>query len=96
MKRIIAIILIIKNNIIFLYNILFNSSTSIKIKVIIIWMILYIVSPIDIINDVFPILGQIDDIAIILFVTNWIKLQNNTPLSKNNKKRIIREVTYIK
>lgn len=59
-------------------------------------MILYILSPIDIINDIFPIFGQIDDIAVILFVTNRVKTQSNTPLSKDSKKRIIREITHIK
>jgi uncharacterized membrane protein YkvA (DUF1232 family) len=73
MKRVLTIILAIKNDIIFLYNTLFNSETSYIIKIVIIGMIIYVLSPIDIINDIFPIIGQIDDIAIILFVTNWIK-----------------------
>jgi uncharacterized membrane protein YkvA (DUF1232 family) len=73
MKRVLTIILTIKNDIIFLYNTLFNPNTKTIIKIAIIGMIIYVLSPIDILNDMFPIIGQLDDIAVILFVTNWIK-----------------------
>jgi len=96
MKRLLAIILVIKNDIIFLYKTLFNKDTKINIRFAIIWIVLYIISPIDIVNDVFPILWQLDDIAVILFVTNWIKSQTKTPLVSSHKKRIIRPITSVK
>jgi uncharacterized membrane protein YkvA (DUF1232 family) len=72
-KRIMIIILAIKNDIIFLYTTLFNPDTKTIIKIAIIGMIIYVLSPIDIISDMFPLIGQLDDIAVILFVTHWIK-----------------------
>lgn len=95
MKRILAIIFALKNDIVFLYNTLLNPQTEKKIKIIIIWLVLYVLSPIDIISDMFPILWQLDDIAIILFATNWIKSQE-TLSHKSNKKRTVRKITSIK
>jgi uncharacterized membrane protein YkvA (DUF1232 family) len=94
MKRLLTILTIIKWEIIFLYKTLINPHTDTTVKIAIVGMVLYFLSPIDIISDMIPILWQIDDIAVIIFVTNRVKSQ--TKKTQPHGKRITREITKIR
>jgi uncharacterized membrane protein YkvA (DUF1232 family) len=45
-----------------------NPATPKKIKFLALLMALYVISPIDLIPDVFPLFGWLDDIAVIVFL----------------------------
>lgn len=73
-KQFDGVIEIIKNMI----SLITNPSTDIKVKVIIAVALLYIVSPIDIIPDLIPGLGLMDDIAMVLLAANMIGSLNDS------------------
>lgn len=94
MKRLLTIFYIIKWDIIFLYKTLTNPHTDSTVKIAIVGMVFYFLSPIDIISDMIPLLWQLDDVAVILFITNWVKSQ--TKKTQPHGKRITREITKIR
>jgi uncharacterized membrane protein YkvA (DUF1232 family) len=49
------------------WRLLYDSRVSFLVKLIIPAIILYVVSPVDLIPDPIPILGQLDDIGVIFF-----------------------------
>lgn len=91
MKRLLAVLYAIRKDIIFLYNTLIAPETEAITRVIIVAMVVYLFSPIDIITDAIPILGQLDDIAIILFGINWVKksVDSNKKKSQHKDKEVI-------
>lgn len=63
----------IKHDIILLYRALLHPEISINIKLAIIWLVLYIIAPIDIIPDRIFWLWIIDDAVVIYYVVKRIK-----------------------
>lgn len=85
-KRLLAVFIAIRKDIIFLYTTLVAPDTETVTRVIIVAMLIYLFSPLDIIADAVPILGQIDDIAIILFGINWVKKSVESTKKKQHNK----------
>jgi uncharacterized membrane protein YkvA (DUF1232 family) len=73
MKRFLAVLLAIKKDILFVYQCMINRKVDRKIKLLILAMVLYLFLPADIVPDIIPFLGQIDDVALIVAVVTWIK-----------------------
>lgn len=73
MKRFLAVLLAIKKDILFVYQCMINRKVDRKIKLLILAMVLYLFLPADIVPDIIPFLGQIDDVALIIAVVTWIK-----------------------
>ena len=73
MKRLIAVWFAIRKDIMFLFHTLISKDTETITKAVIIGMLIYVISPLDIIPDWIPFIGQIDDIGIVLFATQWVK-----------------------
>ena len=75
------------------YNIfttLFDPKVSIKIKLFFLLSIIYIISPYDLIRDIIPILGQVDDILVFIIAILVYKFQDfKRNLNKNPKETII-------
>lgn len=90
-KRLVAVAIAVRKDIVFLYKTLIGKETDTIVRVVIVAMILYLLSPLDIIPDTFPIIGQIDDIAIILFGINWVKKS----LEEKNKKSLYKNKEVI-
>ena len=63
----------IKNDAIFLYRVLVHPKSSIWAKIAILWLIVYVISPIDIIPDRLFIIWSLDDVAVIIYVIHFIK-----------------------
>lgn len=64
---------IIKHDSIFLYRVLLHPRSWTTVKLAIIGLIVYVLSPIDIIPDRLFILGAIDDLAVIVYIMKFIK-----------------------
>ncbi len=90
-KRLLAVFVAIRKDIIFLYKTLIGKETETLTRTIIIAMVIYLFSPIDLIPDGVPFLGQIDDIAIILFGINWVKksVESQKRKSQHKNKEVI-------
>ena len=73
MKRFLVVLLAIKKDILFVYQCMINRKVDRKIKLLILAMVLYLFLPADIVPDIIPFLGQIDDVALIVAVVTWIK-----------------------
>ena len=77
----------------FLYKIfmsLFDPRMPTKVKLFFILSILYVVFPFDIIRDIIPILGQLDDLLVILIAILVYKFQEfKKNIKKNSDEKII-------
>jgi uncharacterized membrane protein YkvA (DUF1232 family) len=80
------------------WRLLFDSRVPITTKIIPIAAILYVLSPFDLIPDVFLVLGQLDDIGILLlsmrvFIQNApadIVAEHRAAISGNKVKQVVR------
>lgn len=68
-----------RNELVLLWRAFWLESTPLYLKAAMIGVIVYLVSPVDLIPDVIPIIGWIDDIVLIPLVVSWIvsKLPSN-------------------
>jgi uncharacterized membrane protein YkvA (DUF1232 family) len=73
MNRILTMLFALKNDIVFLYKTLLDRHTERKMRCVIVALFLYVVFPVDIVSDFFPVIGWVDDLAIVLIVTKWLK-----------------------
>lgn len=71
-KKIVKYALIIPDIIVLLYRLIKDKRVNIKTRAMIAGLIAYLALPIDIIPDFIPILGQIDDVAIVFIVVEKI------------------------
>lgn len=63
----------IKMDFVLLYRALFHAKTPWKVRILIILLVAYIVSPLDLIPGWIVGLGLLDDIGIAVLVVGWIK-----------------------
>lgn len=63
----------IKDDAVLLFRAFFHKKTPISVKVLTILMIIYIVSPIDVIPDFLPVIWIVDDFTIIAICVTLIK-----------------------
>lgn len=69
---------------------IFDPKVPLKIKMFFLLSIIYILSPYDLIRDIIPILGQLDDILVLLVAIIVYKLQSfRKSFEKNSKETII-------
>tara|TARA_Y100001970_G_scaffold228090_1_gene282399 strand:+ start:1028 stop:1279 length:252 start_codon:yes stop_codon:yes gene_type:complete len=69
---------------------LFDPRMPTKVKLFFILSILYVVFPFDIIRDIIPILGQLDDLLVILIAILVYKFQEfKKNIKKNSNEKII-------
>lgn len=88
---------LIKKDGVFLYHTLFSKHTDLVTRAIIVATIFYIFSPLDLIPDIIPFIGWIDDIAIIVLGINWVKSRVNSQRPPKHKdKEIIDDSTIPK
>ncbi len=62
-----------KSDVILIFRIFISNKTPLYIKILIVLMIWYILSPIDIIPDWIPIIGIIDDVTLTILFIKLIK-----------------------
>jgi uncharacterized membrane protein YkvA (DUF1232 family) len=48
-----------------------DPATPVRVKVVLVGLLIYLVSPIDLIPDFIPVLGSVDDLAITALVLRW-------------------------
>lgn len=53
------------------WRLLLDKRISLTVKIIPLLGVMYLIWPIDLLPDLFPALGQLDDIAILLLALNW-------------------------
>ena len=72
-------LLIIPDVVALIYRLLKDKRVAMKTKIAISVSLIYVISPIDIIPDNIPVIGKIDDLAIIFFALN--RIANDIPLN---------------
>lgn len=82
MKRLVTIWYAIKSDIARLGGLLINPKTPRIYKLVMIVTIFYVISPVDFSRDTIPLLGQIDDVALIVIVVQWLRYSLQPSSSK--------------
>lgn len=68
-------------------RLLFNKQVPLKLKVFFILAVIYLLSPIDVLPDILPILGRIDDLLILLIsVTTLLGMAPENLLNRSQRK----------
>lgn len=55
-----------------LWHAFWHPLTPTYLKVLTVLTVLYVVSPLDLITDVIPVIGWVDDVVIVSFAVSWI------------------------
>lgn len=61
-----------RNEVVILWHAMWNPSTPTYLKVITALTALYLLSPADLLPDVIPVLGLVDDVLVVSFMVSWI------------------------
>lgn len=88
-KRIIPIFLLLRNDIALVYHTLVDTSADRRVRLLIVFLILYVLVPTDIIADIIPLMGQVDDVAVALFVLHHVKSAQSKKSPPSSDKTVI-------
>ena len=72
MQSIIQRLVTFRQHLVTLWHAFWHPLTPTYLKVLTILTALYVISPIDIVSDIIPVLGWIDDFVIVSFAVSWI------------------------
>ncbi|MCF6302111.1 MAG: DUF1232 domain-containing protein [Devosiaceae bacterium] len=72
MSRLLSLFMILRQRLGVLWHAFLHPKTPLYLKLVMIGVTLYLISPIDILPDFFLILGWVDDILLVTLATNWI------------------------
>ncbi|MGJ8528868.1 YkvA family protein [Maritalea sp.] len=61
-----------RREIVTLWHAFWNPLTPTYLKVLTVLTVLYVVSPLDLITDLIPVIGWVDDVIIVSFAVSWI------------------------
>jgi uncharacterized membrane protein YkvA (DUF1232 family) len=61
-----------RDDLVLLWRAFLKPETPLYLKGAMIGVVVYLVSPIDILPDFLPLLGIVDDVALVAFAVNWI------------------------
>jgi uncharacterized membrane protein YkvA (DUF1232 family) len=61
-----------RGDIVTLWHAFWNPLTPTYLKALTLLTVLYVISPFDIVTDIIPVLGLVDDVLIVAFAVNWI------------------------
>ena len=97
-KRILKVFNLLKKDGLFLYHVLLAKQTDLWTRAIIVGIILYTFSPIDLIPDFIPFIGWIDDVAIVVLGINWVKtrVESQKNVAQKTKKDVIESTSIPK
>ena len=98
-KRLLKIFHLIKKDGLFLFQTLISQQSDFWTKAIIIGIVLYTLSPYDLIPDFIPFIGWFDDVAIVVLGINWVKTRvesQTTVAHKTTKKEVIESTSIPK
>ena len=72
MNGIVQRLVAFRQHLITLWHAFWNPLTPLYLKVLTVLTALYVISPIDIVSDIIPVLGWIDDFVVVSFAVSWI------------------------
>ncbi len=72
MNRILARLLTLKRQIIILWHAFWHPATPLYLKVLMLSVVAYVISPIDLLPDFLVGLGIVDDVLLVAIAMNWI------------------------
>lgn len=75
-----------RNEVVILWHAMWNPTTPTYLKIVTALTALYLVSPADLLPDVIPVLGLVDDVLLVTFMVSWIvsRLPQFTPKSSTH------------
>lgn len=72
MNLIVQRLVAFRQHLVMLWHAFWHPLTPTYLKVLTILTALYVISPIDIVSDIIPVLGWVDDFIIVSFAVSWI------------------------
>ena len=92
MNRLLSVLTIFQRKLGVLWRAFLHPATPFYLKAIMVGVVVYLISPIDLVPDFFAVIGWVDDILLITFAVNWImkRLPENTADQHNPTHRAYR------
>ena len=72
MNRIFSVLIRFQENLGILWRAFLHPKTPFYLKAIMVAVVIYLISPIDILPDFIAVLGWVDDVLLVTFAVNWI------------------------
>ncbi len=72
MNRVLSVLMMFQRHLTILWRAFLHPRTPLHLKAAMVGVVIYLISPVDLLPDFFMIVGWIDDVLLVTFAINWI------------------------